>query len=484
MAAQAASLSRSVLLSGSASPAAAIPQCNGLRRSKPAQLRAPLARSHVKASNGTFRLQTKAMARETDPNKRVVITGMGLVSCFGTDVDVFYDKLLAGHSGIVNITKFDVSDFPTKFAGQITPDMYDLEGYIDKKSARRLDDCLTYGILASKKALENAGLGGAELGKIDKERAGVIVGTGMGGLSVFAENVEALKEKGVKKISPFFIPYAITNMASALVGIDLGFMGPNYSISTACATANYSFVAAANHIRNGDADLIITGGTEAAVTRVGLGGFVACRALSQRNESPTTASRPWDKERDGFVMGEGAGVMVFESLAHAKKRGAKILAEFLGGATNCDAHHMTEPRQDGLGVSRCVELALADAGITAAEVNYINCHATSTPAGDLAEVRAIRKVFSGDVSYLRINATKSMIGHCLGAAGGMEGIATVKAITTGWVHPSINQQNPEPEVIFNTVRDKKEQFKITAGMSNSFGFGGHNSSVIFAPFVE
>ncbi|KAG9149864.1 hypothetical protein Leryth_022100 [Lithospermum erythrorhizon] len=374
--------------------------------------------------------------RETDPKKRVVITGMGLVSVFGNEVDGFYDKLLAGQSGITGIDRFDASKFPTRFGGQIRG--FSSEGYIDGKNDRRLDDCIRYCIVAGKKALENAGLGKDNLSKVDKERAGVLVGTGMGGLSVFSDGVQALIEKGHRKISPFFIPYAITNMASALLAIDLDFMGPNYSISTACATSNYCFYAAANHIRRGEADLMIAGGTEAAIIPIGLGGFVACRALSQRNDDPQRASRPWDKDRDGFVMGEGAGVLIMESLEHAQKRGAPIIAEYLGGAVNCDAYHMTDPRADGLGVSSCIRACLDDAGVSPEEVNYINAHATSTLVGDLAEVNAIKKVFK-DPSQIKMNATKSMIGHCLGAAGGLEAIATIKAITTGWLHPSINQ---------------------------------------------
>ncbi|XP_004504688.1 3-oxoacyl-[acyl-carrier-protein] synthase I, chloroplastic [Cicer arietinum] len=430
--------------------------------------------SHISAA-----VTTTAPQREKDPKKRVVITGMGLASVFGNDVDGFYDKLLAGESGITSIDRFDASKFPTRFAGQIRD--FNSEGYIDGKNDRRLDDCLRYCIVAGKKALENADLGAGNLSKIDKERAGVLVGSGMGGLTVFSEGVKNLIEKGHRKITPFFIPYAITNMGSALLGIDLGFMGPNYSISTACATSNYCFYAAANHIRRGEADLMIAGGTEAAIIPIGLGGFVACRALSQRNDDPKTASRPWDKDRDGFVMGEGSGVLVMESLEHAMKRGAPIIAEYLGGAVNCDAHHMTDPRSDGLGVSTCIQSSLIDAGVSPEEVNYINAHATSTLAGDLAEINAIKKVFK-NTSGIKINATKSMIGHCLGASGGLEAIATVKAITTGWLHPSINQFNPEPAVDFDTVPNVKKQHEINVGISNSFGFGGHNSVVAFSAF--
>ncbi|DBB17997.1 TPA: 3-oxoacyl-[acyl-carrier-protein] synthase I, chloroplastic [Trebouxia sp. C0006] len=419
-------------------------------------------------------------------NERIVITGMGVASCFGNDVDTFYDSLLAGKSGIKEITRFDASEFPTRFGGQI--ENFDIEGLVDRKNARRYDDCLTYSVVASKKALKHAGLDKADnadaYGKLDLTKAGVLVGTGMGGLTVFQDGVKNLVEKGHKKISPFFIPYAITNMGSALVAMDLGFMGPNYSISTACATANYCFVAAANHIRKGDADIIIAGGSEAPIIPVGLGGFVACRALSQRNAEPQKASRPWDQGRDGFVMGEGAGVLVMESLEHAQKRGANILGEYLGGAITCDAYHMTDPRADGLGVKTCIELALKDSMIERDQVNYINAHATSTLVGDIAEIKAVKSAFP-DTKHLKVNGTKSMIGHCLGAAGGMEAIATLKAIETGWVHPTLNQDNLVDEVSdINTVPNEKQQHDITAGISNSFGFGGHNSVVAFAPFKQ
>lgn len=425
----------------------------------------------------------RAAAAQRDPKKRVVITGIGCCTVFGNDPDEFYNRLLAGESGISNIDRFDASEFPTRFGGQIKN--FDDEGLIDKKNARRYDDCLKYTMVSGKKALAMAGLAKGKddaFEKLDKTRCGILVGSGMGGLTVFQDGVANLVEKGYKKISPFFIPYAITNMGGALLAIDTGFMGPNYSISTACATANYAYVSAANHIRAGEADLMVVGGSEAPIIPVGLGGFVACRALSTRNDEPQKASRPWDVDRDGFVMGEGAGVFVFESLEHAQARGAKIYAEYLGGAVTCDAHHMTDPRADGLGVSTCIELALKDAGIEREQINYINAHATSTLVGDVAEVKAIKKVFT-DTSNLKMNATKSLIGHCLGAAAGIEAVAVVKAIETGWLHPTLNQHNLVDEVAgIDTVPNEKKQLDVTAACSNSFGFGGHNSAVIFAPF--
>lgn len=420
-----------------------------------------------------------APKRETDPKKRIVITGMGVVSVFGNDVDTFYNKLLEGESGITLIDRFDASTFSVRFAGQIRD--FSSKGYIDGKNDYRVDDCWRYCLVAGRRALDVASLGPKALETMDRSRIGVLVGSGMGGLTAFSNGVEALIQKGYKKITPFFIPYSITNMGLALLPIDTNLMGPNYSISTACATANYCFYAAANHIRRGEADVMVVGGTEAAVNATGVGGFIACRALSQRNDEPHKASRPWDKNRDGFVIGEGSGVLIMESLEHAMKRGANIVAEYLGGAITCDAHHMTDPRKDGLGVSSCITKSLEDAGVSPEEVNYVNAHATSTLAGDLAEFNAIKSVFK-DTSEIKMNGTKSMIGHGLGAAGGLEAIATIKAINTGWLHPTINQDDLEPSVTIDTVPNVKKQHEVNVGISNSFGFGGHNSVVVFAPF--
>ncbi|XP_073133229.1 3-oxoacyl-[acyl-carrier-protein] synthase I, chloroplastic-like [Henckelia pumila] len=422
---------------------------------------------------------TSAPRRETDPTKRIVITGMGLVSVFGNDVDTFYNKLLEGTSGISPIDRFDASEYSVRFGGQIRG--FSSSGYIDGKNDRRLDDCWRYGLVAGKKALDDANLGKQVLETMDKTRIGVVVGSGIGGISAFSSGIESLVLKGYKKMSPFFIPYSISNMGSALLAIDTGLMGPNYSISTACATANYCFYAAANHIRRGEADIMVAGGTEAPIIPSGVGGFIACRALSQRNDAPQTASRPWDKNRDGFVIGEGSGVLIMESLDHAMKRGANIIAEYLGGAVTCDAHHMTDPRSDGLGVSSCIVKSLKDAGVAPEEVNYVNAHATSTLAGDLAEVNAIKEVFK-DTSEIKMNGTKSMIGHGLGAAGGLEAIVTIQAINTGWLHPTINQYDLEPDVTIDTVPNVKKQHEVNVAISNSFGFGGHNSVVVFAPF--
>ena len=410
--------------------------------------------------------------------KRIVITGMGVVSCLGQDVDQFYQNLLQGKSGATTIDSFDTSDFPVKIAAEIKD--FSAEGYVDKKQARRLDKYSTYLLVAGKKAMIDAGLDDQILSKLNKYRIGVIIGSGMGGMQVFSDGVQALIEKGPKRVSPFFVPYIISSMGGALLAMDYGFMGPNYSISTACATANNSIISAANHIRMGDADMMICGGADASINPIGVAGFAACKALSKRNDEPEKASRPWDVDRDGFLIGEGSGVIILESLEHAINRGAPIIAEYLGSGMNCDAYHMTEPRKDGKGVAICVNLALKDANISPDDVNYINAHATSTPSGDMAEVNALKQVFSNPAKIL-MNSTKSMLGHCLGAAGGVEAVATIKAITDDIIHPTINLDNPEEGLAFDVPKVAKKS-KINIAISNSFGFGGHNATVVFGKY--
>jgi 3-oxoacyl-[acyl-carrier-protein] synthase II len=391
------------------------------------------------------------------------------------------------------------------------------DGYINKKMERRLDRTIKFVLLAGKKALGDAGLqwDGQDLKELDLMRCGTVVGSAFGGMSTFATAVEVLetqsefslidclfgwfslsslhatrsrsaplrnntttKPTGFKKMNPFCIPFAITNMAGALLAMDIGFMGPNYAINTACASGNYCIHNAAGHIARGEADLMLAGSADASVLPSGIGGFIACKALSKRNDDPTGASRPWDRDRDGFVMGEGAGVLVLEEYEHAKKRGAKIYAEYAGGAFTCDAHHMTEPHPDGRGVKLCIERAVKAAGIKAEDVTYVNAHATSTPAGDMAEYRAIRAALPH--SSLRMNSTKSMIGHLLGGAGAVEAIAAIKAIETGWLHPSINCESPEDGVDLDVICGRgKVQQDVKVALSNSFGFGGHNSAILF-----
>lgn len=413
--------------------------------------------------------------------KRIVVTGMGLVSCFGSDVDTFYDSLLEGKSGVKAIDCFPCDEMTTRFAADVQG--LDPSPYIEKKQIRRLDPYAVYAIVAGRRALEDANLTGDALDQVNKAKAGVIIGSGMGGMQVFDDGSNTLLNKGFQRITPFFVPFIITNIGGALLAKDVGFMGPNYSVSTACATANYSIINAANHIRQGHADVMVCGGSENALLKLGVAGFIACKALSKKNEDPKAASRPWDTNRDGFVMGSGAGVLVLESLEHALERGATIYAEYLGGGISCDAHHITDPREDGLGVALCIENAIEDAGIQKEDINYINAHATSTPVGDMAEYNAVKKVF-GKTDHIKMNATKSMIGHCLGAAGGLEAIASIKAIETGKLHPTINLENPEPALEMDVVPNVAVEHAVTAALSNSFGFGGHNASIIFAPYND
>jgi 3-oxoacyl-[acyl-carrier-protein] synthase II len=413
--------------------------------------------------------------------KRVVVTGMGIVSAFGCDVNSYYNDLLSGKSAVTRITEFDVEDFPTKIASVIRD--FDVGEYMQKKQARRADPFIRYTMVAGKKALENANFFGSALENLDKTRCGCLIGSGMGGMKSFSDGVETVTKEGYRRLTPFFVPFIITNMGGALLGIELGFQGPNFSISTACATSNYCIHVAAEQIRLSNADIMLCGGSEAAISPIGLAGFVQAKALSQRNDEPTKASRPWDKDRDGFVMGEGCGVLVLESLEHALARKAIIYAEYLGGNLNCDAYHMTDPREDGSVVSRCILDAIKDADISVKDVNYINAHATSTIVGDICEIRAIKKAFGSHTKNIKINATKSMIGHCLGAAGGMEAIATIKAIQTGMIHPTINLVNPVEELgDLDPVANKFQNCKVKAAISSSFGFGGHNSVLVFAPY--
>ncbi|XP_019464372.1 PREDICTED: 3-oxoacyl-[acyl-carrier-protein] synthase II, chloroplastic-like isoform X1 [Lupinus angustifolius] len=411
--------------------------------------------------------------------RRVVVTGLGVVTPLGHEPDVFYNNLLNGVSGITEIESFDCSEFPTRIAGEIKS--LSTEGWVAPKSSRRIDKYMLYLITAGKKALADAGVTEDVMNELNKEKCGVLIGSGMGGMKMFSDSVAALQISH-RKMNPFCVPFTTINTGSAMLAVDLGWMGPNYSIATACATSNFSILSAANHIIGGEADMMLCGGSDAAIVPSGLGGFVACKALSKRNADPTKASRPWDTDRDGFVMGEGAGVLLLEDLEHAKKRGAKIYAEFLGGSFTSDAYHITEPHPDGAGVILCLERALAQSGVSKEDVNYINAHATSTPAGDLKEYQALMHCF-GQNPNLRINSTKSMTGHLLGASGGVEAVATVQAIRTGWVHPNINLENPDKGVDVNVlVGPTKERLDIKVAISNSFGFGGHNSSIIFAPY--
>ena len=416
--------------------------------------------------------------------RRVVITGHGVVSSLGHETDEFYGNLLAGKSGISLIESFDTSDFSTQIAGEIKD--FSADGYVQKKWVKRQDKVMLYLQTAGKKALDAAGIDwreGGDLDSLDRTKCGILIGTAMGGLATFSTAAEALATTGHRKMNPFCIPFAISNMGGAMLAIDLGFMGPNYSISTACATGNYCIMQAAEHIRRGEADLMLAGGADAAVIPSGIGGFIACKALSKRNDDPQAASRPWDKNRDGFVMGEGAGVVTLEEYEHAKARGAPILAEFIGGAFTCDAHHISEPQPEGRGVISCIKQSLENAGVSGEEVDYVNAHGTSTPAGDMAEYRAITTALPH--KGLRINSTKSLIGHLLGGAGAVEAVAVIEALRRDELHPNLNLDDPEDDVDLNVLVGKTAQkHTVNVALSNSFGFGGHNSSILFRKFEE
>ncbi|KAG8373861.1 hypothetical protein BUALT_Bualt11G0069200 [Buddleja alternifolia] len=424
-------------------------------------------------------METTHKKKPPTKERRVVVTGMGVETPLGHDPDIFYNNLLEGVSGISEIEAFDCSQYPTRIAGEIKS--FSTDGWVAPKLSKRMDRFMLYMLTAGKKALADAGITEDVMEELNKARCGVLIGSAMGGMKVFNDAIEALRIS-YRKMNPFCVPFATTNMGSAMLAMDLGWMGPNYSISTACATSNFCILNAANHIIRGEVDMMLCGGSDAVIIPIGLGGFVACRALSQRNTDPTKASRPWDSNRDGFVMGEGAGVLLLEELEHAKKRGATIYAEFLGGSFTCDAYHMTEPHPEGTGVILCIEKALAQSGVSKEDVNYINAHATSTLAGDIKEYQALIHCF-GQNPELRVNSTKSMIGHLLGAAGAVEAVATVQAIRTGWVHPNINLENPDDGVDTNVlVGPTKERLDVKVALSNSFGFGGHNSSILFAPY--
>ncbi len=411
--------------------------------------------------------------------RRVVITGLGIVSPVGLDVKSSWENILAGKSGISNITHFDTTGFNTRFGGSVKN--FDITTILSAKDARRMDTFIHYGIAASKEALTDSGL---EITDSNAFRVGVAIGSGIGGLPGIEKGNKAYLESGPRKISPFFVPANIINMVSGNVSILFGLKGPNVAISTACATATHSIGDAARIVEYGDADVMLAGGAEMATSPTGLGGFGAARALSTRNDDPETASRPWDKDRDGFVLSDGAGVVVVEELEHAKARGAKIYAEIIGYGMSGDAYHMTSPRKDGDGAKRCMELALYNARKAPDTVDYINAHGTSTPAGDIAEVHAMKSAFGSHASKLAISSTKSMTGHLLGAAGGLEAIFTALAIKNQVAPPTINIQNQDPDCDLDFISDGAREIKIDIALSNSFGFGGTNGTLILEKFID
>lgn len=414
--------------------------------------------------------------------KRVVVTGLGALTPIGNNIQEYWDGLKNGKSGSAPITYFDTEKFKTKFACEIKN--FNAEDFFDRKEARKLDKFAQYAIVASDEAIKDSGI---DLDKVDKLRVGVIWGAGIGGLETFQDEVLSFgKGDGTPRFNPFFIPKMIADIAPGHISIRHGFMGPNYTTVSACASAANALIDALNYIRLGHSDIIVSGGSEAAVAPAGMGGFNAMHALSTRNDSPETASRPFDATRDGFVLGEGAGSLILEEYEHAKARGAKIYAEVVGGGLSSDAYHMTAPHPEGIGVVAVMENCLRNAGLKPEDVDAINTHGTSTPLGDVAELKAIKKVFGEHAKNININSTKSMTGHLLGAAGAVEAIAAILSMEHGIVPPTINHETPDENIDpeLNLTLNKAQPRDVKVAMSNTFGFGGHNACVLFKKLDE
>lgn len=413
--------------------------------------------------------------------RRVVVTGLGAVTPIGNDVESFWNNLVAGKSGISHITQFDTSDSKVTIAGEVKD--FDYTKYIDKKEGKRMDRVAQFAVAVAKQAVEDAKL---DLKAIEPTRCGVCVGTGIGGIQTFLEQAQVYFEKGSSRISPFFIPMDIPNMPAGQIGIALGFKGPNTAVVTACASGTNCIGDAMRTIQYGDADVMIAGGAEAAISPIAIAGFANMKALSTNNENPEKASCPFDKKRNGFVMGEGAGVLLLEELEHAKKRGAHIYAELIGYGLNCDAYHVTAPDPSGEMTVACIMDAIKDAGITPNEVNYINAHGTSTHRNDLNESLAAKKIFGDNAKNVPMSSIKSMTGHLLGAAGGVEAVATVLTIVNGIMPPTINYEDVDTEegMDLDYVPNVARQADVNVAMSNNFGFGGHNASIVFRKYKE
>ena len=409
--------------------------------------------------------------------KRVVVTGLGAVTPIGIGKDEFWQSLVNGVSGIGKITKFDPSDYSTQIAGEVKN--FDPTKYIDKKEAKRMDLFTQYAIAATRMALDDSGI---NLEKEDRQRIGTIVGTGIGGIDTLHDQFKILFDRGPSRVSPFFIPMMIANMATGQISIMFGLQGPSNCVVTACATGTNAIGDAFKIIERGDADVMIAGGTEAAVSPAGVAGFCSMKAMSTRNNEPEKASRPFDKERDGFVVGEGAGIVVLEALEHALSRGARIYCEVVGYGFNADAYHITAPAPEGLQAARCMHLAIKDAGIEPEMVDYINAHGTSTPLNDKNETLAIKTLFGEHAYKLAVSSNKSMTGHLLGAAGGIEFIATALTVANGIIPPTINYETPDPELDLDYVPNKARVCQVRYALSNSFGFGGHNATILVARY--
>ena len=411
--------------------------------------------------------------------RRVVITGLGIVSPLGYDLKTFWDNLVAGQCGVEQITSFDASQFDTRIAAQVR-DFNPAPAFPSPKEVRRTDRYSQFGVYAGWQALRDSGL---DLDRVNLDEVGVFIGSGIGGLETVTEQHKVLIERGPGRLSPFMIPMLISNMASGIFSMYHNLRGPNFATCSACATANHALGEAWRTVKMGDACVMFAGGAEATVVPIGIGGFCAMRAMSTRNSDPKHASRPFDKERDGFVMGEGAGVVVLEELEHAKARGARIYCEFAGYGNTADAHHLTAPSPGGEGASRCMRMALRNAGLNPQDISYINAHGTSTPQGDIAETQAIKTVFGEHARKLAVSSTKGATGHMLGAAGAVEMIVCAKAIQTDTVPPTINYEVPDPECDLDYVPNSARQLKVNAIVNNSFGFGGHNATLVAKKFV-
>lgn len=412
-------------------------------------------------------------------DRRVVITGMGIVSPLGHDVETVWQRLLAGECGLDRIASFDASKFDTQIAGEVK-DFNPVPAFPSPKDVRRTDRFAQFGVYAAWQALKDSGL---DLAKTNLDHVGVYMGSGIGGLQTTTEQHAILLERGPGRLSPFMIPMLISNMASGLVSMYFGLRGPNFATCSACATSNHAIGEAWRTLKMGDAEVIVAGGAEATIVPIGIGGFCAMRAMSTRNSEPKKASRPFDKERDGFVMGEGAGVLVLEELEHAKARGARIYAELCGYGNTADAHHLTAPSPGGEGAARCMRMALRTAGLNPEQISYINAHGTATPTGDIAETEAIKSVFGDHARKLAVSSTKGATGHMLGAAGAVEMIVCTKAIQTDTLPPTINQEFPDPQCDLDYVPNTARPSPVNAIVNNSFGFGGHNASVVARKFV-
>ncbi len=408
--------------------------------------------------------------------RRVAVTGLGLVTPVGNEVEDSWKNILAGVSGADNITQFDVSAYNTRFSASVKN--FDTEAYLSTKEARKMDLFVHYGIAAGMQAIQDAGLADAE--GLDRERVGVSIGSGIGGLPNIEAQHKALLEGGPRKVSPFFVPSTIINMISGNLSIKFGYKGPNLCTVTACTTGTHNIGDAARFIEYGDADVMVAGGAEMATCPLGLAGFGAARALSTNNDNPAAASRPWDRDRDGFVLGDGAGVMVLEEYEHAKARGARIYCEVVGYGMSGDAHHMTLPSENGEGAARCMNAALRNSGLVASDIDYVNAHGTSTPAGDVAETQAIRTAFGSHAQSVLVSSTKSMTGHLLGAAGGVEAVFCVLAMRDQIAPPTINLDNPGDGCDLDYIANQCRATALNVTMSNSFGFGGTNGTLIFA----